>query len=361
MNLSRIVVPGGLGKSPASTRQRFLWPAAMLVALALAALAAGVFPPVPAASAQQASETPREEVVANLSAGRVIVAVVRDAILVATVENPIEAQTHPPTPVQLSSERMAITLGAMDWFSPSSHEEIARIDKELPHLRSRLVPAGPHLHQADTGSEASDIEDIGQGVMERLNEVARQLHNKIDQPPNEPVAELIVADYLTGYGAEVWQLTYDMEQEQQQGDYWDTRILRPKYLQFWPPEKGQPHTLVEFAYPPENAPPSLLDALQQKDPRIENLTASDPAMAEVARWFVQGDSKKIRSQDAMQFLRAAVAAISPPNSRQTFAVIGQESGFAWVLPPPAEQPLPGIRKEQPREPGAPSLIKHPDQ
>jgi len=339
-------------------RRKLLW---MTATSFLLAWAATLFLCVSFVSAQQMSETPREEIVANLAAGRVIVAVVKDAILVATVENPIEAQTRPPIPVQLSSERLAVTLGAMDWFSPSSHEELASIATELPHLRSHLTPAGPHLQQGEGGSEASDIEAIGQGVMERLNEVARQLHNKIDQPANEPLAELILADFLTGYGAEVWQLTYDMEQEQQQGDYWDTRVLRPKYLQFWPPEKGLPHTLVEFAYPPENVPPSLLDALRQKDPRIEKVIASDPAMAEVASRFVEGDSKKIRSQDGIQFLRAAVAAISPPNSRQTFAVIGQESGFAWVLPPPSEPKMPGLRKEQPREPGAPSLIKHPDQ
>ncbi len=329
---------------------------ALLVVLAATGLSR-----VPALSAQQTSETPREEIVANLAAGRVIIAVTKDSILVATIENPIEAQTRPPIPVQLSTERLAVTLGAMDWFSPSSHEELARLDTELPHLRSRLTPSGPHLQQAEGGSEASDIEAIGQGVMERLNEVARQLHNRIDQPTNEPLAELIVADYLTGYGAEVWQLTYDIEQEQQQGEYWDTRVLRPKYLQFWPPEKGQPHTLVEFAYPAENAPPSLLDALRQKDPRVQSVIASDPAMAEVAARFAEGDSKKVRSQDGVQFLRAAVAAISPPNARQTFAVIGQESGFAWVLPPPPEPKRPGLQKKEEERPAdAPSLVKHPD-
>jgi hypothetical protein len=329
--------------------------AALLVSL-------GVIPALPAYSPpQQVSATPREEIVADLAAGRVVIAVVKDAILVGTVENPIEAQTRPPIPVQLSAERMAVTLGAMDWFSPSSREDLARIDAELPHLRGPLIRSGPHLQQSQAGAEASDIEVIGQGVLERLNEVARELHGKIDQPPGEPLAELIVTDFVTGYGPEVWQLTYDLEQEQQQGDYWDTRVRRPKYSQFWPPEKGQPHTLVEFAYPPENAPPSLLDLLRGKDPRLESVVASDATMAGVAGELLAGDSKKIRSPEGIQFLRAALAAIAPPNARQTFAVIGQESGFAWVLAPPPEPKRPGGLAEQAERPAdAPSLLKHPD-
>ena len=49
-----------------------------------------VAPVLPVAHAQQPG-TPTEEVVANLAAGRVVIAVVKDAILVGTVENPIEA------------------------------------------------------------------------------------------------------------------------------------------------------------------------------------------------------------------------------------------------------------------------------
>jgi hypothetical protein len=337
---------------------RRCWAAAVLFLIAPAAVFVSFAPQI---CGQQRPETPREEIVANLAAGRVVIAIVKDAILVGTVENPIEAQTRPPTPVQLSSERMAVTLGAMDWFSPSSHQDLARISLELPHLRSRLTPAGPRLQQAEAGSEASDVEAIGQGVMERLNEVVRDLHNKIEQPADEPLAELIVADYLTGYGPEVWQLAYNIEQEQQQGDYWDTRLLRPKYLQFWPPEKGQPHTLVEFAYPPDNAPTSLLDLLRQKDPRIQKVISSDPSMAEVAGRMLDGDTKKVRSQDGVQFLRAALAAIAPPNARQTFAVIGEESGFAWVLAPPAEPKRQGPQNAEERPADAPSLIKHPQQ
>src|ERR1700687_2930487 len=69
------------------------------------------------ASAQETTGAPTEEIVVNLSAGRVVIAVLKDAILIGTMETPIEQQTHVPTPVQLSSERAGIILGAVDWFS----------------------------------------------------------------------------------------------------------------------------------------------------------------------------------------------------------------------------------------------------
>jgi hypothetical protein len=121
---------------------------------------------------------------------------------------------------------------------------------------------------------------------------------------------------------------------------------------------------MEFNYPPENAPPSLLDLLRQKDARLEKIQTSDPQMALVAAQ-IQTDSTKLLSGDATQFLRAALGAITPPKARQTMAIIGTEKGFAWILPPPAEveRPTPKQRaqaeaqqKEGPAD--APSLLKH---
>jgi hypothetical protein len=307
------------------------------------------------ALAQESQETPREELVANLSAGRVVIAVVKDAILVGTVENPIEVETRPPTPVQISTERMAITLGAMDWFSPSANQMLVEVDVELPHLHSSLIQSGPHLGETEAGNQATDIQAIGQAVLERLNQVASGLHGHIDIPSGEPLAQLIIADYMSGYGPEVWQVDFGIDQEPEQGDFWDTRITTPQYLQFYPPEKGQPHTLIEFDYPPQSAPPTMIDLLRQHDPRLQKVIASDPAMGEVADLLLKGDSKKIKSQDGIQFLRAALAAIAPPKARQTFAAIGLESGFEWVLRPPPEPTAPG---EQ-RPAGAPSLVHPP--
>jgi len=309
---------------------------------------------------QETAEPPSGEIVADLAAGRVIIAVVKDAILVATVENPIEPETRPPTPVALSSDRLGVILGAVEWFTPPVEQPLAQLDKELPHLRSHigLAPVNPQLQQDAGGGEATDIEAVGQGLLGRLNDVAQGLHAKLDWPPDQPIAELVIADYLGGYGPEVWQLTYPMKQEFQKHDYWATSVLRPTYLQFWPPEKGQPRTLMEFDYPAGAAGLSLLDLLRQGDPAIEKIRSSDATMAEVANLLLRGESGKIRAAAATQFLRASLDAIAPPRARQTMAAIGAESGFAWIIPPPAE---PHPARPQPRPAGVPTLdLPDPD-
>jgi hypothetical protein len=157
----------------------------------------------PRAAAQAVSDSPQEEIVANLAAGRVVIAVVKDAILVGTIENPIEAQTRPPIPVPLGSRRVGVILGTVDWFSPSAQTDLARLEKELPHLRSQNVAETPHLRQGQVGAEATDIESIGLGLRDRLNQVAKLLHANIHLPPGKPVVQLIVADYIKGYGREL--------------------------------------------------------------------------------------------------------------------------------------------------------------
>ncbi|MGH9747066.1 MAG: hypothetical protein ACRD59_13270 [Candidatus Acidiferrales bacterium] len=293
--------------------------------------------------------------VANLAAGRVLIAVVKDAILVGTVENPFEPQTHPPLPVALIGDRAGVLLGAIDWFSPSSQKEIARLDRELPRLRGRVNPEGPKLKTAEEGNEATDIEFVGQGLWDRLNQVVKELHAKMDLAEGEPIVELVLTDYIPGYGPEVWHMNYSIEQFPQRGEYWETRVLHPHYLQDWPPEKGQPLTLIEFRYPPGDTSPTVLDMLRQRDPRLEKLSTSDPVMASVAAMLLKGISNKIATADGTQFMRAALNVVAPPNARETMAVIGFQTGFSWILPPPNEPKKPGEKKERPTD--APSLLK----
>jgi hypothetical protein len=313
--------------------------------------------PTPPAAAQQVQDVPTEEVVVNFAAGRVVIAVVKDAILIGTIENQIEPQTHPPTPVQMNRTRAGILLGAVDWFSPSSLLQLARLDTELPHLHGHFTAPNPRLNQAQATPEATDLEALGQNLFERMNVVAGNLHGKLDWPSSEPVAQLIVAGYLQGYGPEVWELSFTLNQEMQRLDYYDTHISHPAYLQSWPPEKGQPHTLLEFQYPPENATPTLLDLLRQKDPRIEKICASDAKMREVADHFLEGQSGKVVATDATQFLRAALSVLTPPGARQTMASISFDTGFEWILRPPPEPHRATAQGEQERPADAPSLLK----
>lgn len=327
----------------------------LIVALACLVSAAPVHTAPSAASPQQQNDSPQDEIVADLAAGRVIIAVVRDAILICTAENPVEVETRPPTPVQMSSTRAGVLLGPVNWFAVAGHQQLALLNKELPHLRSQLIAATPSLQQQSRESaEAQDIEAIGQGLLERLNSLAGELHGKIDLPEKDPLAVLVLADYLPAYGPEVWQLSYPIEQLQQHGQYWNTRVMRPQYLQFWPPEKGDPHTLVEFHYPPEDKSPSLLELLKQRDERIEKIISGDAKMKEVANYIVGGQIGKILAKDATQFLRAALDVIAPEKSRETMAAIQMEGGFDWILQPPPEPKPAGPQKE--RKEGAPSLL-----
>jgi hypothetical protein len=291
--------------------------------------------------AQQTEQPPAEEFVANLAAGRVVILVVKDAIVIATIENPIEVQTHVPTPVPVSSLRAEILLGAIDWQSPSSQQQIARIDQELPHLRASALAgpktsSAPTLGGASSNAEAVDLEGVGQALFERYNDITRDIHGKLTLPTGEPIAQLVVAGYAKDYGPEIWLLTFDLKQDIQREDYYNTHVTRPAFVQYWPPEKGAPHTLVEFQYPPENPSPTILDLLKNKDPRVDKIVSSDAKMSQVSSLLLAGDSKKILGVDAVQFLRAIIGAISTEKTRETVSTITEDGGLQWVLQPPAE-------------------------
>jgi hypothetical protein len=325
-------------------------------------LALGLSPA--ALRAQETTAPPSEEVVANLASGRVVIAVVKDAIIIATVENPIETQTHPPIPVQLNGLRAGVLLGAVDWFSPTSQVVFARLDHELPYLHGTPAAVDDRLDRAQPldlrTSEATDLETVGLGVWKRLNQITADLHAKVTLPAHEPVVQLVLIGYVRDYGPEVWLLSLDLRQELRRLDYYDTSVTRPTYVQFWPPEKTELHTLLEFQYPPETKSPTLLDLMKGNDPRIEKICSADPKMRAVATLFVQGDYKKILAADALQFLRAALNATTDPKFRQTLAVIRAETGFEWILKPPAEPkyvPTPQqAEEEKNRPPDRPSLL-----
>ena len=75
-------------------------------------------------------------------------------------------------------------------------------------------------------------------------------------------------------------------------DYYDTHVSHPSFSQIWPPEKGQPHSLMEFQYPPDTAQPTLLDLLRQKDPRMQKIATSDTKMREVAIYLLEGQKQQ---------------------------------------------------------------------
>lgn len=306
--------------------------------------------------AQDSGQENSEEIVANLYAGRVVIGVAKDGIVVATLENPVEPETRPPTIVPLSDERVAILLGAADWWLPSEHRELARIDKELPELRPagglRTAPSlGGTASAADT--EASDIEQIAERLHNRLNTIAGHIHGNLNFAPGEPILQMILADYAPNYGPEVWLIQYSIDQEPAQGDFWQTTVLQPQYTQLWPPEKGQPRALVEVTYPTESAATTLTALISTGDSRIATALSAAPALRETSASILNGDIQKLPATSVAAFLRDSLHAIAAPGARMIEAEINKEQGIGWFIPPPAETPQPG--SEQVRPSDAPSL------
>lgn len=307
-----------------------------------------LIPPI-AGSAQESER----DVVANLAAGRVVLYVAKDGIAIGAVEQRVEAGSRPPLVIPLSERRVGILLGAVEWVSPASSQPPVRLDRELP----RLANEAARPHRAAESEQASDIESIGVAFLERLRAAVTQLHRKLELQPEEPLVELLLVGYAENYGPEVWSLRYRVAQEALGGKYWRTRVLRPSYTQLYPPEKGQPRTLIEVRYPPDNSQPALADLLRENDPRLARLSNADQQMARAAEHLAHGESQKSSADDAAAFLRAALPAVAAVQTKLVLGVLHEEHGLEWVLAPPE---LPQKAEEgKPREPGAPTLRKPP--
>jgi hypothetical protein len=191
-----------------------------------------------------------------------------------------------------------------------------------------------------------------------LRTVVPELTRKMDLRPDDPLVEMLLVGYEEGYGPEVWLLQYRLAQEPLRGDYWKSRILQPSYTQLYPPEKGQPRTLVEVRYPPEDRGPSLLELLQQSDARLTPLRTSNAQVARASEKLISGECNKALVDDAIVLLRATLDAIAPPNATQIVAVISERRGFEWILAPPAAL-MKKPEEAKPGEPGAPTLRKPP--
>lgn len=309
-----------------------------------------------------AQETPgqesAEEIVANLCTGRVIVGVAKDGIVVATLENPVEPQTRPPMIVPISDESVAVLLGAADWWLPEQRRELARLYAELPSLPPEGGGPGnrPHLQgymEGAAGSEAAGVERLADNLRARLAFIANHIHGDLKLSDGKPLLQMVVADYATGYGPEVWLVQYFVEQEPEQGDYWQTRVLQPQYNQLWPPEKGQPRGLIEVSYP---AAPTMASMIHSGDARVAQSISSAPGMQDVSAAILDGNMEKLAAVDLAAFFRTCLRAVTVSNARMVEAEINKQHGVGWFIEPPAEQPAAG--SEQVRPAGAPTLL-HP--
>ncbi len=309
----------------------------------------------PRAFAQEAGD---QEVAANLAEGRVVICAAKDGIILAAMDAHGEAGSQPPAIAILSAERMGVMLGAVEWVQPDSKDKPVRLDNEFHSL---VVAALNDAGQKDTGFRASDIESIGIAVLERLRVLAGLLHHKINLGEDEPLIRIVLAGYVRDYGPEAWTIDYHIRQDPLGNDIWRTRVLRPSYNQLYPPEKGQPKTFIEVRYPPENratGEPELLDLLQQNDSRLTKIRAANEIQAKSVTLAVEGQSQKTDAASLVNFLKAALPAISAPETKLTMAKVDYDGGFQWILQPPkAPGPPPGETPSDktPEEPERPTL------
>src|SRR5229473_5127319 len=186
------------------------------------------------ASASAQDRQREDEIVANLAGGRVIVHVARESIIFAAIDQPIEANSIPPRVMDLDSGHIGVLFGASEWQLPADPKSV-RLDKSFPRVGGR-----DPRYETNPDEVEPDLETIGVAFLERLRPLVAQLHHRIDFKPEEPLFEIVVIGYApNNYGAEVWTVEYRIQQEEvaTRGDYWQTRILRPRFTQLYPPEK----------------------------------------------------------------------------------------------------------------------------
>ncbi|HEY4818022.1 MAG TPA: hypothetical protein VIH67_11375 [Candidatus Acidoferrum sp.] len=304
------------------------------------------------------TQAPEDEIVANLAGGRVIVHVARDGnIVFAAINQPVEAGGVPPRVLELDSTHVAVLLGASEWRLPADPNPV-RLDRNFERIRAR-----DPKYQYNTNEAEPDLETIGVAVLEKLRPLTSQLHHKIDLPADEPLLEMVLIGYApNNYGPEVWTIEYRVQQEQvsTRSEYWQTRILRPRFTQLYPPEKHAPRMIVEACYPADLKAPTLMALIQGNDPTIAQLRGSDARFAKVIEAVDKGQAQKAVPTDAADFLRALLPLIA---GKEPFilAKMEEQHGFDWIVPP--DEPVERAKKteeDKNRPPEAPSLRRKPN-
>lgn len=292
------------------------------------------------------------EIVANLAGGRVIVHVAKDEIVFAAIDHPIEANSIPPRALSIDSGHIGVLLGASEWRHTADPVPL-RLDKDF----ARIGGTSPY-YAPNPDEIAPDLDTMGVAFLERLRPLVSQLQHKIDFPADEPLFEIVVIGYLHDYGPEVWTIEFRIQQEEiaTRGDFWQTRLLRPRYTQLYPPEKREPKTLVEVRYPANMEGPTLLQLIKGNYPDFDDLAKGQPRFLKVLEDIDRGQANKAAPQDAADFLRAAVPIIA--GKSKYFIGTATERGFDWVVPP--DEPVEKAKEDKNRPPEAPSLRRKPN-
>ena len=298
-----------------------------------------------------------DEIVATLAGGRVIVHATRENLIFIAVNEPIEeAGSVPPRVVSLDSHHVGVLFGSSEWRIPAEPNPI-RLDKQLAHIANQ----DPKYAGSYNGESEPDLETIGIAFLEKLTPLAARLHHKLDFPADQPLFELVVIGFgPRDYGPEVWTMEYRMTQEMisSRGDFWQTKVLRPRFEQIYPPDKKAPKKLVETCYPGACKGPTLQQLIEGNEPSLAKLSRSDAKWMKAADFVAQGQAQKAMTPDMAAFLRAAIPLIYP-NRQFVMGTFEEEHGFNWVVPP--EEPVERAKQEDKnRPPEAPTLRRRAD-
>jgi len=316
-------------------------------------LAAVLLLAVVCAPAPLCAQDQDDEIVATLTGGRVIVHATREKVTFIAIDEPIETGSIPPRVVSLDGRHIGVLLGSSEWRIPAEPNSI-RLDRNL----TRIAAQDPRYQGSFVGQAEPDLETVGTAFLERLTPLAARLHHKLDFPTDEPFFELVVIGFgPADYGPEVWTVEYRMAQSMiaSRGNYWQTRVLRPRFEQAYPPEKHAPRRLVELCYPLGCKGPSLQQLIEGNEPTLAKLSSSDPKFVKAVDLISRGQAQKAVTSDAAEFLRAAVPLI---HSGRTFVMgaIEEQHGFEWIVPP--DEPVERAGEDDKNRPAeAPTLRK----
>jgi hypothetical protein len=294
-----------------------------------------------------------DEIIANLAGGRIIIHVAREVILFAAIDQPVERNSIPPRVMNLDATHVGVLLGASEWRIPADPKPI-RIDHDF-----HRVGANQRRTNAAPGEAEPDLDAIGITFLEKLRPLVGQLHHKLEFLPDDPIFQLVIIGYGSDqYGPEVWVAEYHIEQQQiaTRGEYWQTRILRPRFTQLYPPEKRAPRTLVEVRYPVDQKGPRLAELIQGNDPRVVEVASREPRFAKVLENLHGGQAQKAAPLDSVDFMRALLPLIAN-KAPFVMGTMAEQQGFEWIVPP--EELSEKVEKDKNRPPEAPSLLRKP--
>ena len=286
--------------------------------------------------------------------GRVVFCVTKDTILVAAVDagtataaKTLGAATgRPPAVVPLGMGRIGVVMGATDWTRNDAKPTL--LDEQLPMLVKQAYTSIKKVDPQNPNAE--DIESIGISILEYLRPWVGDIHYKLDLGKDDPIVQILLAGYTQGYGPEIWDLRYRVQQKNLGGDYWETMPLRPAYYQLYPPEKGEAKTFIEAQFPARIEPLGLLRATQS-DPAVNRMGNSSPEVTAAVASIVKGESVKASTRPAEDFMRLAIPALAGAQAKLAMAAINEQSNFQWVLTPEGQAaPPPQQTTVQPGRP-----------